>query len=298
VLRPLLPHFQSQFAVALPANETARIHSSLPPVLHPAGLANQLVPVGQRLTALAYRLTVPASPYLPEQLLKIPIPVPVAFSLQVQVVMTQFVFDDADQLVRSMLLQMKRIQFQVMAFQQVTAARGSKPPVETDPVQKRPAETGQGYLFHQPLQLLVGHLLLPASTLEFSLKNTLHWSKKATVWRTSMRYLLLKQQDELQIVVMPDSYMYQLVALLKRLHKEVGKLTSADRPELPEVIAECGQMELHSDRLSIVDGLDYVSLLEREFARLKETEYPLISLLTEIRALQAQLEFLKEEELE
>lgn len=113
-----------------------------------------------------------------------------------------------------------------------------------------------------------------------------------------MRYLLLKQQDELQIVVMPDSYMYQLVALLKRLHKEVGKLTSADRPELPEVIAECGQMELHSDRLSILDGLDYVSLLEREFARLKETEYPLISLLTEIRALQAQLEFLKEEELE
>jgi hypothetical protein len=111
-----------------------------------------------------------------------------------------------------------------------------------------------------------------------------------------MRYLLLSEADGLHFVSMPASHMYQLVALLKRLHKEIDKLTIADRPELPAVIAECSELELLGDHCRLEDGLSYVSQLEQRFARLQETEYPLISLLTEIRALQAQLEFLQEEE--
>jgi hypothetical protein len=111
-----------------------------------------------------------------------------------------------------------------------------------------------------------------------------------------MRYLILLETDGPRFVSLPESYMYQLVALLKRLHKEIGKLTIADRPQLPEVIAECSDMEILSDRHHIEEGLSYVSRLEQRFARLQEKEYPLISLLTEIRALQAQLEFLQEEE--
>ncbi|MGE5701636.1 MAG: hydrolase/acyltransferase [Clostridia bacterium] len=111
-----------------------------------------------------------------------------------------------------------------------------------------------------------------------------------------MRYLLLNETDKLHFVAMPESYMYQLVALLKRLHKEVDKLTIADRPALPVVIAEMSQLELVNQDYRIEDGLAYVSGLEKRFATLKEENYPLISLLTEIRALQAQLEFLQEEE--
>ena len=111
-----------------------------------------------------------------------------------------------------------------------------------------------------------------------------------------MRYLLLQDVDGLHFVSMPASHMYQLVALFKRLHKEIDKLTSADRPKLPTVIAECSELELLSDKSRLEDGLSYVSGLEQRFASLQETEYPLISLLTEIRALQAQLEFLLEEE--
>lgn len=112
-----------------------------------------------------------------------------------------------------------------------------------------------------------------------------------------MRYLLLKDSQGISFVQLPESYMYQLVALLKRLHKEIDKLTIADKPELPVAIAECSQLELFHEDYQAVDGLDYVSQLEQHFARLQETQYPLISLLTEIRALQAQLEFLKEEDL-
>ncbi|MDR7319203.1 hydrolase/acyltransferase [Brevibacillus nitrificans] len=111
-----------------------------------------------------------------------------------------------------------------------------------------------------------------------------------------MRYLLLQEGTGLQFVSLPESHMYQLVALLKRLHKEIDKLTIADRPQLPEVVAECGELELLKSELAISDGLDYVSSLETRFASLQESEYPLISLLTEIRALQAQLEYLQEEE--
>lgn len=111
-----------------------------------------------------------------------------------------------------------------------------------------------------------------------------------------MRYLLLQEGTGLQFVGLPESHMYQLVALLKRLHKEIDKLTIADRPDLPHVVAECADLELLSNDYAIVDGLDYVSQLEARFASLQESEYPLISLLTEIRALQAQLEYLHEEE--
>ncbi|MDF2682245.1 MAG: hydrolase/acyltransferase [Brevibacillus sp.] len=111
-----------------------------------------------------------------------------------------------------------------------------------------------------------------------------------------MRYLLLQEGTGLQFVALPESHMYQLVALLKRLHKEIDKLTIADRPDLPHVVAECADLELLSNDQAIVDGLDYVSKLETRFASLQENEYPLISLLTEIRALQAQLEYLHEEE--
>lgn len=111
-----------------------------------------------------------------------------------------------------------------------------------------------------------------------------------------MRYLMLQEDRGLHFVALPESHMYQLVALFKRLHKEIDKLTIADRPELPTVLAECSDLELLGSELSIVEGLDYVSELERRFASLQESEYPLISLLTEIRALQAQLEFLSEEE--
>ncbi|USG66353.1 hydrolase/acyltransferase [Brevibacillus ruminantium] len=111
-----------------------------------------------------------------------------------------------------------------------------------------------------------------------------------------MRYLILQEKTGLRFVAMPESYMYQLIALLKRLQKEIDKLTIAERPELPAVVAECGGLELISETVQIEDGLAYVSQLEKRFSALQEDVYPLISLLTEIRALQAQLEFLLEEE--
>jgi len=111
-----------------------------------------------------------------------------------------------------------------------------------------------------------------------------------------MRFLLLQEANGLHFVSMPASHMYQLVALFKRLHKEIDKLTIADRPTLPTVIAECSELELLAESARLEDGLSYVSNLEQRFAALQETEYPLISLLTEIRALQAQLEYLQEEE--
>ncbi|QDX92372.1 hydrolase/acyltransferase [Brevibacillus laterosporus] len=111
-----------------------------------------------------------------------------------------------------------------------------------------------------------------------------------------MRYLLLQKNNGLFFVQMPSSHMYQLLALLKRLHKEHDKLTVVIRPELPDVLGECSDLELLSQELRIIDGLSYINELEASFSCLNETEYPLLSLLTEIRALQAQLEGLAEEE--
>ncbi|GIO31886.1 MULTISPECIES: hydrolase/acyltransferase [Paenibacillus] len=112
----------------------------------------------------------------------------------------------------------------------------------------------------------------------------------------NMRYVILQLGDKLQYVEMPADYAYQLSALNLRLHKEVSKLTAQGTPDLPLAVAECDQLELLQETSSIVSGLDYINELEKSFASLDETNYPLISLLTEIRALQAQLEQWYEEE--
>ncbi|MGG4340921.1 hydrolase/acyltransferase [Paenibacillus lautus] len=112
----------------------------------------------------------------------------------------------------------------------------------------------------------------------------------------NMRYVILKGQDELLFVEMPSDYAYQLSALNLRLNKEIDKLTAPGKPQLPLAVAECDNLDLLQESLSIQGGLEYINELEQAFASLKETEYPLISLLTEIRALQAQLEQWYEEE--
>ena len=105
-----------------------------------------------------------------------------------------------------------------------------------------------------------------------------------------MRYVLLQQQTQLTFVEMPATHAYQLSALNLRLQKEIDKLTAEEVPVLPLVVAECDAVELHSSDARIVSGLDYINTLEADFSAIKEKSYPLISLLTEIRALQAQLE--------
>lgn len=111
-----------------------------------------------------------------------------------------------------------------------------------------------------------------------------------------MRYLLLSDDGRPFFVRLPETYMYQLVALVKRLYKEIDKLTSTEKPVLPTLIAECSDLELYDQAWPVLPGLKYVNTLEQRFSQLPETQYPLISLLTEIRALKAQLEFLEEEE--
>jgi len=111
-----------------------------------------------------------------------------------------------------------------------------------------------------------------------------------------MKYAILKLRDRLEFVEMPASHMYQLTALNQRLHKEIEKLTAENVPELPRVIAECDNLELVDPSCRLHGGLDYINDLERSFAAIDEKSYPLISLLTEIRALQAQLEQWYEEE--
>ncbi|MGG4033635.1 hydrolase/acyltransferase [Paenibacillus cisolokensis] len=113
-----------------------------------------------------------------------------------------------------------------------------------------------------------------------------------------MRYVLMKHETELTFVEMPESHAYQLSALNLRLHKELDKLTADNVPRLPYAVAEMSDVELHDPDIAIVSGLDYINSLEREFASIREQAYPLVSLLTEIRALQAQLEQWYEEEAE
>lgn len=112
----------------------------------------------------------------------------------------------------------------------------------------------------------------------------------------TMRYGLLKLGSELEFVEMPATHMYQLTALNRRLHKEIDKLTAANVPALPQLVAECDDLDIVDGLASVTGGLDYINRLEREFASISETHYPLVSLLTEIRALQAQLEQWYEEE--
>ncbi|WP_442601840.1 hydrolase/acyltransferase [Paenibacillus sp. KN14-4R] len=113
-----------------------------------------------------------------------------------------------------------------------------------------------------------------------------------------MKYALLQNGDRLEFVEMPATHMYQLTALNRRLHKEVEKLTAEQIPSLPHVIAEFENLELVKADYSVIGGLDYINTLEQTFAAVNEEIYPLVSLLTEIRALQAQLEQWYEEEME
>ncbi|WP_454189975.1 hydrolase/acyltransferase [Paenibacillus sp. Marseille-Q7038] len=113
---------------------------------------------------------------------------------------------------------------------------------------------------------------------------------------SKMRYVILQHADQLEFVEMPSDYAYQLSALNLRLNKEIDKLTADIVPTLPRAIAECDQLDLLEERYVITQGLAYINDLEKAFAAVKEEHYPLIALLTEIRALQAQLEQWYEEE--
>ncbi|TBL69339.1 hydrolase/acyltransferase [Paenibacillus thalictri] len=113
---------------------------------------------------------------------------------------------------------------------------------------------------------------------------------------SKMRFAILQLGDAIEFVELPSTHMYQLTALNQRLHKELAKLTASNVPNLPRLIAECDQLEIVSPQNSIIHGLEYINQLERTFSSIQEKEYPLISLLTEIRALQAQLEQWYEEE--
>jgi hypothetical protein len=116
----------------------------------------------------------------------------------------------------------------------------------------------------------------------------------------TMRYVIFRLKEQLEFVEMPADYAYQLSALNRRLHKELDKLTVTNVPELPYVVAECDQLDVFDPNPAYVpiNGLDYINAMEQSFSTLDEKTYPLISLLTEIRALQAQLEQWYEEEFE
>lgn len=116
--------------------------------------------------------------------------------------------------------------------------------------------------------------------------------------KPTMRYHVLLYGDRLEFVEMPASHAYQLTALHQRLHKEIGKLTAENVPNLPQAIAECDALEIVSKEYETISGLTYMNQLEQAFASVQEKSYPLVSLLTEIRALQAQLEQWYEEEYE
>lgn len=113
-----------------------------------------------------------------------------------------------------------------------------------------------------------------------------------------MRYAVLKLGDLLEFVEMPADHVYQLTALNRRLHKELDKLTAANVPALPHVVAECDALDIVDNACEVLHGLEYMNGLEKAFAALDEKSYPLISLLTEIRALQAQLEQWYEDEMD
>jgi len=108
--------------------------------------------------------------------------------------------------------------------------------------------------------------------------------------KPAMRYHVLLYGERLEFVEMPASHAYQLTALHHRLHKEIGKLTAENVPGLPQAIAECDALEIVNKDYTVMTGLAYMNQLEKAFASVREQSYPLVSLLTEIRALQAQLE--------
>ncbi|WP_168123699.1 hydrolase/acyltransferase [Paenibacillus sp. HB172176] len=106
----------------------------------------------------------------------------------------------------------------------------------------------------------------------------------------TMRYVLMKQENSICFIEMPATHAYQLSALNLRLHKEIDKLTADFVPNLAFAVAECDNVELHDKSLEIISGLAYINKLEKDFREVQEQAYPIIALLTEIRALQAQLE--------
>ncbi|MFD1175191.1 hydrolase/acyltransferase [Paenibacillus puldeungensis] len=112
----------------------------------------------------------------------------------------------------------------------------------------------------------------------------------------TMKYVILQHDQELKFVEMPGDYAYQLSALNLRLNKEISKLTADGVPPLPKAIAECEALDLLQESLQTISGLDYINELESAFSSIQEENYPLVALLTEIRALQAQLEQWYEEE--
>lgn len=113
---------------------------------------------------------------------------------------------------------------------------------------------------------------------------------------SKMRYVVLQKKADVLFVEIPTEYAYQLSALHLRLGKEISKLTADNIPVLPQAIAECNDLEILNKELSAISSLHYINELESSFSAIKEENYPLISLLTEIRALQAQLEQYYEEE--
>jgi hypothetical protein len=111
-----------------------------------------------------------------------------------------------------------------------------------------------------------------------------------------MRFAWMRRNQEMLIVSMPEDHMYQLTALHVRLHKEIDKLTAFDKPALATVIAECAELEILDPSITMIGGYTYLTALEQQFAAISEKRYPLISLLTEIRALHAQMEQWEEEQ--
>lgn len=112
--------------------------------------------------------------------------------------------------------------------------------------------------------------------------------------------IIFQTGSHLEFVEIPATHAYQLTALNKRLHKELDKLTAAEIPALGKVLAECDNVEVVDEAAAanVENALQYITKLEQSFSGIKESRYPLISLLTEIRALQAQLEQWYEEESE
>ncbi|WP_028553081.1 hypothetical protein [Paenibacillus sp. UNC451MF] len=113
---------------------------------------------------------------------------------------------------------------------------------------------------------------------------------------SKMKYAILQLDTTIEFVELPASHMYQLTALNLRLHKELEKLTASNVPSLPKVIAECDGLDIVNLEYKLHHGLEYINQLEQAFSSINEQAYPLVSLLTEIRALQAQLEQWYEDE--
>lgn len=113
---------------------------------------------------------------------------------------------------------------------------------------------------------------------------------------SKMKYVILQLGANIEFVELPASHTYQLTALNLRLHKELEKLTASNVPSLPKVIAECDGLDIVNLSYKLHHGLEYINQLEQAFSSINEQAYPLVSLLTEIRALQAQLEQWYEDE--